>query len=157
MPGVVSGLLGASLGESIRNVERLVQNWMDGSTRFNRRGEALLVAASAGDVVGVGGLLRCRDVQGALRVSRFYVDPEHRRLSVASALAAELLRRCVGCVELVTCNAQASPSARQFWESVGFKPVEHAGITHTWRALDVPNVVSTEGRDTNVYRFSLEA
>ena len=113
MPCVVGGLLDASLSESIRNIERLMQNWMDGAMRFNCCGDALLVATSDGDVVGVGGLLRCRDVHGALRVSRFYVYPEHRRLGVASALAAELLRRSVGRVDFVTCNAQASPSARE--------------------------------------------
>jgi GNAT superfamily N-acetyltransferase len=146
MPDAVSGLLHASLGESICNVAKLVRDWIDVTTRFDGPGEVLLIASLGGDVVGVGGLLKCRDVPGALRVSRLYVLPEHRRRGVASALAAELLRRSTGRADVVSCNAQASSSAGPFWESMGFKPVKHAGITHTWSALDIPDVVPSASR-----------
>jgi aminoglycoside phosphotransferase (APT) family kinase protein/GNAT superfamily N-acetyltransferase len=122
--------------EGIRNVSALVAHWVEGTTRFDRPGERLLVAVAGGDVVGVGGLTRCPDVDGALRVRRFYVSPAWRRRGVAAALATQLIDHGFAHVELITCNARASAAAGPFWEHLGFEPVPIEGITHVLRRGD---------------------
>src|SRR5690606_23406646 len=74
--------------EGIRNVRAVVDRWADGTERFDQPGEMVLVAVGGGEPIGVGGLTRCPDVPGALRVRRFYVSPGWRRRGVARALAS---------------------------------------------------------------------
>lgn len=119
--------------EGIRNVRALVEGWRDGSLRFDGPGERLLAAVAGTEVVGVGGLTACPHVPGALRVRRFYVAPGWRRRGVARTLARPLLDGAWTHTDLVTCNARASAAAPLFWESLGFTPVDRAGITHERR------------------------
>jgi GNAT superfamily N-acetyltransferase len=124
-------LLASSIRENVANVSKLVQQWKDGSVRFEGEGEALNVAMIHRKIIGVGGLVRCRDVPGASRVTRFYVLPEFRNKGVATAIALPLLHNAFQYVDLVTCNAQASEGAAPFWESLGFIHVDLPGVTHT--------------------------
>lgn len=120
----------------IRNVGTLIDRWVDGSERFDGPGEALLVAVDPGLdlVVGVGGLSRCPDVAGALRVRRFYVAKQWRRRGIARTLARGLIASGLQQTDVLTCNAGASAGAAPFWEAMGFEPVDVAGITHCLRA-----------------------
>jgi GNAT superfamily N-acetyltransferase len=130
MPSGVQELHKASRSEGIANISNLVRQWNDGTVRFDGDGETLLVAQVRGVNVGVGGLLQCKDVLGALRVSRFYVLPAWRRHGVGSVLAMEVIRRSEWFTDRVTCNAMALDVAEHFWESLGFVPVKLAGVTH---------------------------
>lgn len=130
MPSGVQGLLEASRSEGIDNVSNLVRQWDDGTILFDGAGETLFMAQVEGAQVGVGGSLHCKDVSGALRVSRFYVLPVWRRQGVATVLAREVLRMSEEFTDHVTCNARASGFAGQFWETLGFVPVALVGITH---------------------------
>jgi GNAT superfamily N-acetyltransferase len=130
MPGGIQFLLEASRTEGIDNLSKLVRQWIDGTVLFDGAGESLLMAQIDGANVGVGGLLHCKDVEGALRVSRFYVLPAWRRQGVATILATEVLRMSERFADRVTCNARASGFASQFWESLGFLPVPRVGVTH---------------------------
>lgn len=138
MPSCLESLLSASTEEGIRNVSNLVQQWRDGLTLFDGEGEALYVAQMNGRTIGVGGVLRCKDIPGALRVSRFYVLPEWRNRGIASAIAREVLNNIGEFAEVVTCNAQASEYAPPFWESLGFIPTEVPGITHILKVSSKP-------------------
>lgn len=135
MPGGLGELAAEAQAAGIRNVTTLIDRWVDGSERFDAVGESLLVATDgvADRVVGVGGLSRCSDVAGALRVRRFYVAERWRRRGVARALATELIAGGVLHSAVLTCNAGASDAAPPFWESIGFEPVDVAGITHLLR------------------------
>ena len=130
MPSGVQDLLEASRSEGIDNVSNLVRQWDDGTILFDRGGETLCMAQVEGANVGIGGLLHCKDVYGALRVSRFYVLPAWRRQGVATVLATKVLQISGEFNNLVTCNAQASVFAGAFWETLGFVPVARAGVTH---------------------------
>ena len=130
MPSGVEDLLDASRSEGIGNISKLVRQWNDGMELFDGVGETLLMVRIGGANVGVGGLLHCKDVPGALRVSRFYVLPTCRRQGVATVLATEVLRMSERFADRVTCNAQASACAGQFWETLGFVPVPRVGVTH---------------------------
>jgi GNAT superfamily N-acetyltransferase len=115
----------------IANVARLMASWLDGTQTYDRRGECLLAVTNRDDIIAVGGLAQCPDVDGALRVRRFYVADAWRRRGIASSLATRLVEHALGHTDTVTCNAQASPAARGFWEATGFSPTAVPGITHT--------------------------
>lgn len=133
MPDGLVGLAEEAEREAIRVVSAVVGQWVDGTLRFDAPGEAILAATSVDGVVGIGALSACPHVAGALRVRRFYVAPSWRRRGVARALATELIANEFGRVDTITCNAQASSAAPPFWESMGFVPVDTAGITHLRR------------------------
>ena len=81
--------------------------------------------------MALGGLTRCPDRAGALRVRRFYVGPTARRTGIATALATRLLDLAQPHTSTVTCNAGASDAAAPFWESMGFeRTATIAGVTH---------------------------
>ena len=130
MPSAVHELRTSSQREGLANVAILVRDWNDATLRFDCAGETLLVARVEDVTIAVGGLRQCRDVPEALRISRFYVAPAWRRRGVATTLASEILRRSEEFTELVSCNAQASPGAAPFWETLGFVPVNIEGVTH---------------------------
>lgn len=119
----------------IRIVGTLRERWLDGTERFDRPGESILVASSNDTVIGVGGLSQCPSVEGALRVRRFYVSPRWRRRGVARSLARQLIETGFEHVDVLTCNAAASDAAPPFWESIGFESVTAEGITHLLRRL----------------------
>lgn len=119
--------------EGIRIVATVLERWSDGRERFQAPGDMILAATAGDEVVGIGGLSHCPHVGGALRVRRCYVAPSWRRHGVARALAIELIAAGLSYADLITCNAQASATAPPFWESMGFVPVDTAGITHIRR------------------------
>src|SRR5512141_2115865 len=77
--------------EGVNNVSRLVEEWNSGKERFDGAGECLFIAQVNDITAGVGGVLKCKVVPGALRVSRFYVLPEWRKRGIATLLANEVL------------------------------------------------------------------
>jgi GNAT superfamily N-acetyltransferase len=118
--------------EGIRIVSTVIGRWLDGTQRYDETGELVLVARTDHPhrIVAVGGLTRCPNVAGALRVRRFYVSPTVRRRGIAAQLARRLIDEGGQHTSVITCNAQASPAAAPFWESIGFVPVDIPGITH---------------------------
>lgn len=130
MPSGLDGLHSAASGERVKNVSRLIQEWNLGQTLFDGVSECLVIAQANGLNIGIGGILKCKVVPEALRVSRFYVLPEWRKKGVATALANEALVHAWRFAEVITCNAQASELAAPFWESLGFNQVNIPGLTH---------------------------
>lgn len=116
----------------IRNVTTLVACWEDGSERYERQGESMLVVVdgTGKNVIGVGGMALCPHVGGALRVRRFYVAISSRRQGVARVLAERLIAQGFAFTPTLTCNARASAAAPPFWEAMGFHRVDIPGITH---------------------------
>ncbi len=131
MPGVLQELVPTSIHENVQNISKLVRQWTDGESLFDGEGEELCVAQIGGKTVGVGGVVKCRDFPGALRVTRFYIHPDFRNRGIGTAIAVRLIENASQFADVVTCNAQASVQAKPFWESMGFIRIEHLGITHT--------------------------
>ena len=117
-----------ALAEGYRNLDRLAADWVSGAIRFNRPGEALLVAYVGDELAGVGGLTVDPAVTEALRMRRFYVREQFRRCGMGRRLAGALLERAIAGDRPVTVNAAAGSGA--FWEALGFVPDERAGHTH---------------------------
>jgi GNAT superfamily N-acetyltransferase len=112
----------------------LADGWASGDQRFDGDGEALLGALLAGELAGIGGLsVEPAAPQPARRVRRFYVRPAFRRQGVARTLASALVQEALDQVDLLTCNAAASPAAAPFWEAQGFSPDISGPWTHVLR------------------------
>lgn len=142
LPAELDGLRREADDEGIGIVATVIDRWVDGTQRYKGPGESLLVAArSPGVAVAVGGLARCPNVIGALRVRRFYVSPTARRQGIARDLATRLIDGAAPHTSRVTCNARASAAAAPFWESLGFTPVATNGITHV---LDLPARITSQ-------------
>ena len=110
-------------------VERLARDWLSGTTRFDREGEALLAARVNGVLAGIGGLTIEPVVPDALRMRRFYVRLAFRRSGIGRELATALLERAArSASSLVTVNA--APASAVFWQSLGFAPALRDGHTH---------------------------
>ena len=134
LPDGFDALLADAASEGVRNMALLAQDWASGDQRFDRDGEALLGALLAGDLAGIGGLsVESAATEPARRVRRFYVRPAFRRQGVARTLASALVQEALDQVDLLTCNATASPAAAPFWEAQGFSPDTSGPWTHVLR------------------------
>lgn len=134
LPEGFDALLADAVSEGVGNMARLADGWTSGDQRFDRDGEALLGALLAGDLAGVGGLsVEPAAAEPARRVRRFYVRPAFRRQGVARTLASALAQEALDQVDLLTCNAAASPAAAPFWEAQGFSPDASGPWTHVLR------------------------
>lgn len=107
-------------------VDRLVDNYHDGSNCFDRAGEGLWVVQDTDQVVAVGGInidpYFSDDALG--RIRHVYVHPEYRR----SGLGATLMRAIEDhgeqhfeSFQLFTTN----PDAARFYEALGYSPVRN--------------------------------
>jgi len=132
LPEDFHALLDAARREGHRLLDRLVLDWSTGELRFDRPNEKLLMARIDGEIVGVGGITVEPTDAAALRMRRFYVIPAARRQGVARALVHALLET-VPQPSVVGVHVGV-PSAFAFWEAVGFRRVDMAGISHRWAA-----------------------
>jgi GNAT superfamily N-acetyltransferase len=133
LPEGFDALIAEAASEGVGNMARLAHDWADGQ-RFDGDGEALLGAVLAGELAGIGGLsIEPAATEPARRVRRFYVRPAFRRQGVARTLASALVQEALDQVDLLTCNAAASPAAAPFWEAQGFSPDTSGPWTHVLR------------------------
>ena len=134
LPDGFPALLADAASEGVGHMARLAEGWASGDQRFDEDGEVLLGALLAGTLAGVGGLsVEPAAPEPALRVRRFYVRPDFRRQGVARALASALVQEALDQVDLLTCNAAASPAAAAFWEAQGFSRDASGPWTHLLR------------------------
>ena len=110
------------------NVQRLVEEFVEGTNRFDRPGEILL-AAYAGDIlVGVGGLnvdpYAADTAVG--RVRRLFIAPPYRKSGVARALMEQIeavARSHFERIQLFTGTVEAD----RFYRAVGYRQVTDLG------------------------------
>ena len=108
-----------------------MDEWADGSNRFDRPGEALFGAWVGGRLVGVCGL-NVDPYAGDDRVGRvrhLYVLRDCRRLGAGRELVEQVLaaaRGRFGVLRLSTNN----PAAARLYEGLGFRPVSERHCTH---------------------------
>jgi ribosomal protein S18 acetylase RimI-like enzyme len=118
--------LGALIVESeatgLRFVQRLATEWNSGANRFDRPGEALLVARLADQIIGVCGLnvdpYATAPTIG--RVRHLYVLRGHRRLGVGGRLVAEIIAAARGHFEVLHLRT-TNPAAAALYERLGFQ------------------------------------
>jgi GNAT superfamily N-acetyltransferase len=131
-PPAIHALASVASSEGHRFVKRTLEEWSDGSNRFDQPGEAFYIASDGGRVIGMCGLnidpyLATGEV-GRLR--HLYVTPAHRRLGVGTALVDTCLNhagRAFARVRLRTFDRDAS----RFYLSMGFVLIDESDSTHS--------------------------
>ena len=131
LPPFLDGLREEACLNGYRMLDRLTSEWVSGTNRFDRPGEALLAAYADDVLAGIGGLTLEPAIAGALRMRRFYVRIAYRRLGIARALAEALLADVRRSGRRVTANA--APGSEPFWEALGFAREQSGGYTHILR------------------------
>ncbi len=111
-------------------VLRTVEEWIDGSNRFDRPGEHLFVARVDTTVVGMCGLNidPYVDDPDVGRLRHLYVAPEWRRHGVATGLVRDCLAsaKSFGRVRVRTFDKGAAA----FYLALGFREVDEPDATH---------------------------
>ena len=112
-------------------VNRLLEDFQAGINRFDAPGEILYAHFSGQVVVAVAGLNQEPDSSYPRvgRIRRLYVVPRFRGNGLALNLVEELIRFASMHFDTLTVNV-GKLDARGFYERLGFKPVQHPGITH---------------------------
>jgi len=131
-PDRVRDLLADSEADGSRIVRRLVDEWADGTNRFDRPGEALFGAWAGGRLVGVCGL-NVDPYAGDDRVGRarhLYVLTQSRRLGVGRQLMTRVIDSARGRFDFLRLRTNSEAAAR-LYEAMGFRRVGGAGeLTH---------------------------
>ncbi len=135
LPADVSILLTASRAEGHNLVERLVDDWRDGSNRFDRPGEIAFEARIGTRLVGVGGLNRdpYHDDPQVGRIRHVYVSTAARGDGVGTALVTALIGHARGRFTRVRLRTVTSAGSA-FYSALGFEETpEEADSTHQLR------------------------
>ncbi len=115
--------------EGYRFVDRLLEEWRDGTNRFDRDGEVLLLAFENDVLAGIGGITWEPGNPDLLRMRRFFICSKFRRKSVATLLVSEILLGLESDDRNIVVNAGTSV-APLFWEAIGFEAVTNQPYSH---------------------------
>jgi N-acetylglutamate synthase-like GNAT family acetyltransferase len=124
-----------AVADGHRMVSVLVEQWKDGTNRFERDGERLYAATCDGTVAGVCGLNIDPYIDDASvgRVRRLYVGVAHRRRHIGSALINRVVADAAPTFERLRLRTH-NPVASAFYEAHGFGRVDGDAVcTHERR------------------------
>jgi len=128
MPAGFDVLRAEARAEGYRHIDRLADEWVAGTMRFDRDGEALIAASLDRQLAGIGGITIDPSQSGALCMRRFYVRCSFRRAGIGRAIAVKLLAHARALGRPVTVNAGVG--SEPFWRSLGFVAEARDGHTH---------------------------
>jgi GNAT superfamily N-acetyltransferase len=134
LPDDIAALLGASLAEGHNLVNRFVDEWDDGSNRFDRPGEIALQARWGAKLVGVGGLNRdpYLDDPAVGRIRHLYVSPDARRQGVGRSLVLGLIDEARPTFRRVRLRT-SQPEASLLYLALGFEATsDEPDATHVY-------------------------
>ena len=143
-------LVQESRAEGYWMLTRLLADWRNGTTRFSRRGEALLGGYVDGRLAGVCGLGVDPYVEGKRqgRVRHLYVSAAARRLGVGRALVRTAIVKAREHFGVL--NVRATENSFEFYERLGFVPVHgEEFVTHRLVFRPLPKSLLKE-RGVNV-------
>ena len=129
----LEALLVESRTEGYNFVDRLVDEYADGSNRFDRPGEALFGVYAEGQLVAVGGLNQDPYLpdENAGRVRHVYVLPAFRRQGAGRLLMQAIIDAARSSHFRLLTLRTVNPAADAFYRALGFvtQPVIE-GATH---------------------------
>jgi GNAT superfamily N-acetyltransferase len=135
-PAALAEMLIESERDGWHFVRRLLEEWEDGSNRFDRPGEALFATGDGRRIIGVCGLNR--DPYSAEpdvgRVRRLYVLRDYRRQGVGQSLLLAVVGSAAGRFHWLRLRTE-SLQAAGFYERLGFRAV--AGVSHYTHVLEL--------------------
>jgi N-acetylglutamate synthase-like GNAT family acetyltransferase len=131
-PPDLTALLGPSLDEQHGLVRRTLNEWADGTNRFNKPGEVFYVASVEGEIVGMCGLNidPFVDDRRIGRIRHLYVHPGYRRRQIGRSLVDACLR-CAAESFIRVRLRTFQPVAVSFYESIGFDQIDEPEATHS--------------------------
>ena len=117
--------------EGYEFIDTLVDEWADGSNRFEKPGEVLCGHLDHGVLVAVGGLTidPFAGLPDTGRIRRVYVRSAWRNKGIGRALVTALVEQArthFHCVQLRAEDADAT----RLYESIGFVPIDSPNATH---------------------------
>ncbi|QKE75682.1 GNAT family N-acetyltransferase [Arthrobacter citreus] len=115
-------LVKESKDEGFRMVERLVNDYKNGTNTFNNLGEVLFgVFNEKGELVAVGGLNKdpFSNKQYIGRLRRFYVSKEYRRNGIGSLLLKRIINEAKKYYKVLVLHTNTE-QADKFYTSLGF-------------------------------------
>ncbi len=124
-------LIDEASAEGFTFLERLREDWADGTNRFSGEGEAFYAVFDQEQLAAIGGLNRDPFLgePGTGRLRRIYVRASWRRRGIGAALVEAMLADARQNFRTVRLRADNAAAAR-LYESFGFEPVAHASATH---------------------------
>ena len=129
-----------SKADGWRFLERLLDESSTGKNRFDRAGEALLVARAGGRLVAVGGVNvdPSADSPCTGRVRRLYVSADSRGHGIGRRLVQRLIVMSRGTFTELRLRTD-SPEAARFYEALGFRRI--TGLVNCTHTLQLTNEV----------------
>lgn len=123
LPDDIGPLLKAAETEGHDLVRRLVDDWVDGSNRFDRKGEVALAAWADSRLVAVGGLNRDPYLDSATvgRIRHVYVSPDMRGRGVGRLLVSALVDHARTTFKRVRLRSKGAPD---FYLALGFEETD---------------------------------
>lgn len=129
LPELFGEFQGEAAAEGFDTITVLRDEWIVGSQRFERQGEALFLATVDGIEAGIGGITQDFVEASCLRMRRFYVRPGYRRLGIGRKIALRILDQARPLNRQIVLHADGR-SAEAFWLTLGFVPVDRPHTTH---------------------------
>ena len=133
-PDQLDPLAEEARSQGYRMLDRLQQEWREGTNRFDREGECVLIVVWEDRIVGVCGLNRdpyC-SLKDIGRVRRLYVASGVRRRGVGRLLVEAIQQRCPGVFQQLRLRTDSS-AASDFYQALGFRPVkDEPDCMHVW-------------------------
>jgi GNAT superfamily N-acetyltransferase len=117
-----SSLVEESREEGFRFLDRLVNEYKNGTNNFNKPSEALYgVYTHEGILIGIGGLNIDPYTKGQKvgRVRRFYISKKIRRKGIGQFLLNKIVNEAKGNFDVLVLYTD-TPQASQFYTSFGF-------------------------------------
>ena len=131
LPDDIRGLLETSEAEGHTLVRRLVEEWDDGSNRFDAPGEAIVEARVGSRLAAIGGLNRdpYLDDPEVARIRHVYVTPDLRGVGVGRALVLAMVEHARLRFMRVRLRT-VTPEGSAFYIAIGFEPIDEPAGTH---------------------------
>ncbi|MBU5344270.1 GNAT family N-acetyltransferase [Paenibacillus lautus] len=127
----IAELLTESKREGFRNIHRLVNDYNEGSNRFQHEDEALFECRVGHRVIGICGLNRDPYSDGSIgRIRRLYVLKEFRHYGAGRRLVEAVIQKASSHYSKLVLRTD-NPKAADFYMKLGFKEVKgDVRITH---------------------------
>ena len=112
----------ATAAEGFRFLERLLNDFKDGSNTFNHFGEGIFgVFTEEDEIVAIGGLNNdpYLNEQYIGRLRRFYVDKAYRRNGIGSLLVKRIIDEAKGYYKILVLHTDTE-NAEHFYTTIGF-------------------------------------
>ena len=124
-------MLAEASAEGARFLDRLRDEWLSGTLRFDDPGELLLGAFSVDALVGIGGVSHdpYAPAPGLGRVRHLYVLKHYRGRGIARELMQRLLEHARAHFEVLRLSTNA-PEAARLYERLGFRRAAGEKQTH---------------------------